>query len=319
MPWIIGIDEAGYGPNLGPLVMSCIAMRVPEGMIGADLWSELVGGARRHPSDDDGRVLVDDSKRVYSTTRGLAGLEANVLAALGTAFIENCRVLSGLIVQLCPGQGKLPAEVWYTGKTTLPVQADGSRCSDLAARFHEACSARGVQLVFQSSLVVNARDFNQLTEQTGSKGNVLAHGLMQHVRAVAAAAPEDALHFYVDKHGGRNTYAAMLQDALPDGMVTTQHESGARSCYSVYGGQRTVRFTIQPRADSEHFCVALASMVSKYLRELLMLEYNEFWKTHLPALKPTAGYPLDAERFFQQIQPVIDRLGIAKEAIWRSR
>ena len=30
MPWIVGLDEAGYGPNLGPFVMSLVAFRVPD-------------------------------------------------------------------------------------------------------------------------------------------------------------------------------------------------------------------------------------------------------------------------------------------------
>ena len=36
MPWQIGIDEAGYGPNLGPFVMTLVACRVPDH--DADLW-----------------------------------------------------------------------------------------------------------------------------------------------------------------------------------------------------------------------------------------------------------------------------------------
>src|SRR5437016_4219233 len=34
MPWLIGMDEAGYGPNLGPFVMSAVACKVPEGPAG---------------------------------------------------------------------------------------------------------------------------------------------------------------------------------------------------------------------------------------------------------------------------------------------
>ena len=52
---------------------------------------------------------------------------------------------------------------------------------------------------------------------------------------------------------------------------------------------RDVFVTFQPRADSEHFCVALASMASKYLRELFMLEFNRFWQEKVPGLAPTAG------------------------------
>ena len=30
MPWVVGIDEAGYGPNLGPLVQAAVALKLPD-------------------------------------------------------------------------------------------------------------------------------------------------------------------------------------------------------------------------------------------------------------------------------------------------
>ena len=41
MTWIVGIDEAGYGPNLGPLVMTGVACRVPEELVAVSLWRRL--------------------------------------------------------------------------------------------------------------------------------------------------------------------------------------------------------------------------------------------------------------------------------------
>jgi hypothetical protein len=60
-------------------------------------------------------------------------------------------------------------------------------------------------------------------------------------------------------------------------------------------------------------------MVSKYVREALMHEFNRFWQTHLPDLKPTAGYPGDSERYYQEIRPVMKRLGFDKSKVWRQR
>jgi ribonuclease HII len=159
-----------------------------------------------------------------------------------------------------------------------------------------------------------------LVEYHGTKGAVLGQALAQLLPAqIKACSDSDTILCFIDKHGGRNSYAAMLQDALCEGTVLAHEERMARSVYTVNGLGREVRLTVQPRADAEHFCVALASMVSKYVRELLMLEFNQYWLSKVEGLKPTAGYPGDAVRFFDAIRPAIKRLAIAPESIWRCR
>jgi hypothetical protein len=60
-------------------------------------------------------------------------------------------------------------------------------------------------------------------------------------------------------------------------------------------------------------------MACKYLRELSMYAFNEFWRRHVPELKPTAGYPDDARRFRRDIAAAQRKLGIADEVLWRKR
>jgi ribonuclease HII len=320
MPWVIGIDEAGYGPNLGPFVMTSVACQVPEELAGADLWRALRPAVRRHKEADDGRLLIEDSKLVYSAARGMLGLETGVLALLAGGP-PSPATLSHLLGAVCPAAGAdLCQECWFTGATPLPLEAAQEDLGAAAGRFAHACAEARLSWGLVRSVLVCPARFNAVLDRWGSKGVVLGLALAELLRANHRPdAGTDAVAFFIDKHGGRNNYAALLQQAVPEGMVLAEEEGQQRSVYRVAGLPREVRLTFTPRADAAHLCVALASMVSKYLRELLMAEFNRFWQGHVPGLKPTAGYPGDAVRFFADIRPAVARLGIPEAALWRRK
>ncbi len=320
MTWIIGIDEAGYGPNLGPFVMTSVACRVPDPCRDANLWQLLRPAVRRCADADEGQLLIDDSKLVY-TARGLAGLERGILATLWRERLTESASLAELIEWVCPDDGdELRREVWYRGVQALPVHRLPEDVETWAAHFADACAEGSVGRWHVRGVVVCPPRFNALLDEGGTKGHVLAHTLTYLLRWQRANLPgADALAFFIDKHGGRNSYAAMIQHALPDGLILATRESMACSLYDVGGLERDVRLCFQPRADGEHLCVALASMTSKYLREVLMLEFNRFWREHVQDLKATAGYPGDAARFLQAIRQTIDKLGLREECVWRRK
>jgi hypothetical protein len=64
---------------------------------------------------------------------------------------------------------------------------------------------------------------------------------------------------------------------------------------------------------------ALASMTAKYVRELSMRAFNEYWCARVKNLRPTAGYPADAKRFRVDIAHEQRRLGIADRLFWREK
>ncbi len=78
--------------------------------------------------------------------------------------------------------------------------------------------------------------------------------------------------------------------------------------------------TIQFEVDSEqaHMPVALASMLSKYTRELLMARFQAYFRERAPHVKPTAGYALDGKRFLEEIRPLLPQLAIDPERLVRA-
>jgi hypothetical protein len=318
MAWRVGIDEAGYGPNLGPLVMTAVACRVRNDAADANLWRTLKAAVRRHTSKDARRLLVDDSKLVYSPARGLGTLELSVLSILHAATDRLLCSVHDLVVLLYRDH-ELTGERWYTGATPIPLATAAAAIVENAQRFGAVCHEADVRWSHFRSVIVCPGRVNACIERYGSKGAVLSAGLVELLGAISVLEPVEPVHITVDKHGGRNFYGAALQESFPTGWVLPIVEGMEESIYEIQGLDRPVRIALRPRADSGSFEVALASMISKYGREVLMAEFNGFWQQHVPDLAPTAGYPGDSERFFAAIRPALLRLRIAEELVWRNR
>ena len=82
---------------------------------------------------------------------------------------------------------------------------------------------------------------------------------------------------------------------------------------------RTASISFTVRADGSSLPVALASMLSKYLRELHMSAFNAWWTSQVPGLAPTAGYAEHAAGFIETIEPAIRAAGVDRLTLVRQR
>jgi hypothetical protein len=315
VPHFIGMDEAGYGPNLGPLVITASAWKMRGDPRRCDLFELLADIVSRSACESAKRLHVGDSKQVYSPAKGLASLERSVLTLLQVAGVRADSFQSlwrGLAVEL-PGDGE--QEPWFAdGDVPLPVAVDQGEIDRLAARLEQCLETCGIGRPRLACEVVLTQRFNRLTCSNGNKAQLLSTlslSLLRHCWDPDDAEPACVI---CDKHGGRNRYDQLLAGILDGQMIFRMTESREQSVYRV--GRSEVRF--QTRAE-EHFPVAVASMVSKYLREVAMIAFNRFWMRHLPEVRPTKGYPTDARRFRSDIAGKQAELGIADEVLWRAR
>src|SRR4051794_18898928 len=144
MPWRGGLDEAGDGPNLGPLVLAATACHVPDGAPPC-LWKALRKAVRKTHHVDNGRLTIDDSKKVNQGEAGLAKLEAGVLAALSLSRERPGTVLDFLShVTLPPSLDDLRAEPWFEPIDPLPAANEPEALSPIAAALLDASMAAGL-------------------------------------------------------------------------------------------------------------------------------------------------------------------------------
>lgn len=321
MSFLIGTDEAGYGPNLGPLVISATVWSVPDEVASGDLYDWLDEVVCRQPSRkrEPSRIPIADSKALYKPGGGLRSLEYGILSTLATIGVkpDTWRGLWRSIA--ADAQRSMPAIPWYDGfDRDLPADADANRLEHLSERFQRRMSEIGVRLVAVCSDAVFPERFNDLVDQLGSKGTVLSRLTINLVKQLMATLGDQAILVQCDKHGGRNKYGPLLQDAFPDYLVEIRGEGRSQSVYRWGPPQRRVEARFVARGETL-LPSALASMVSKYLRELAMMAFNQFWRKHVPDLRPTAGYPADARRFKADIAACQTRLQIADRMLWRNR
>ena len=322
----IGTDEAGYGPNLGPLTIAATAWLLPDGVEPIDLWNELKAILTCAPERGDQRLHVADSKKVFSPGEGLEALEVAVLAfstllnATTASIDELCRSVS-MESQRDAFSAAYQAEPWNTSPgLSLPIDSSDEHISEWVVTLNSELEERGIRLLGIRARIMFPEEFNDLVAKADSKGVVLSNATMELVRDLTdycsanAVISDMATLVVCDKHGGRNRYDQLISQHFDDQFVFRMEESRERSRYRM----GTMDFCFRTKAE-EFLPVALASMIAKYTREVLMHQLNYFWSNHVPGLKPTQGYPLDAKRFRDDIASSVETLQIPLHQLWRNR
>jgi len=282
-----GIDEAGYGPTLGPLVV-------------ATAWAE----AHDHAALTEGFRAsgVKDSKALHKPG-DLAPLESVALAGI----VWATGIVPATAADVFALLGETPADrdqPWMQGAetTALPV----------AAAHVPRWELPGIAPGGLSGRIIHPAAYNRFLRTGANKAELeleAVGGLL------LAPTPAPIRATIVDRLGGRKFYRDFLCTVHPQALVLVEDEARLASRYRICQdiGEHTVAFMVGGESASP--LTALASCVAKYTRELHQRLFNQWWCARVQGLKATAGYPEDARRWLQVVGA--ERIGAIAEVLVR--
>jgi len=330
MAILAGIDEAGFGPILGPLVVSASVFRVPKNLIWSNLWGVLQDSVSDKRTGLKGRLLIVDSKKAFNRSIGIKHLRRTALAVLkhlgspaspkGYAVASEPKNLTELVLALCPDclehLGEYP---WYKQVDNYTLNGDDGDIAIGASMLKADLASKEIEMVGLKSRCLEVAYYNRMVAAVKNKAKVLFTAVAELMQWVIEEFTGEDLEIVIDRQGGRSHYRRELQLMFPDMGLRVIHEDQHRSSYEMTGANRRVRVHFIVGADSRYLPVALASMASKYLREVLVDNINRYFRGFSDSLKPTAGYWKDGLRFIEDIKTHIPAVHFDANQLIRCR
>ncbi|MBN1646486.1 MAG: hypothetical protein JW874_00515 [Spirochaetales bacterium] len=279
-----GIDEAALGPLLGPFCAASVSF-------------DTNGPVDLTPvADRDRSLYFTDSKRVFTQNTGLEKLEQNVLALLLATDGFRPQSVQELLDQICPLNLYSGAAPWYTALADiiLPRKAKAEKITHAAEALVKILAERNINSISIRAILVPAVQFNRYLVADGNKADTVRRILSLLAEGILPGG-DTGNETVFDCQGGRRYYEDWLDFVFPE-----KHFSAIQQQEMTYiSGNSTILFRM--KADATYLHVAMASMISKYLRELIMEQFNAFWAEGFPGVRATAGYPQDGKRFIRAL------------------
>ena len=144
----IGIDEAGYGPNLGPLVQAAVVLRVPAKC--DDGWLRWRPAFAAHWISQTSACWSMILSSLMSACRASNWLEQSIFGCVLTAQTLD-HLLSAIACG--PTLDDLADEPWYRPETALPLAAE--RSEEFSTRHSNA--QHGPQSRHRNALAASGR------------------------------------------------------------------------------------------------------------------------------------------------------------------
>jgi len=317
MPIIAGIDEAGYGPLFGPLVITSTVFNIPS-CNENDLWELLKDVVAKEKAGNRDKIVVTDSKKLYSAATGLHRLEESVLSFMNCIkgdvksfkdILETFTNITFVSLDIYP---------WYGKKNiAIPLSSRSNSTDKFPNQLKEVFRNSGTSLLDITAIPVPVYDFNVEVERIGNKASLLFNKCGNLLIEIWEKYGTEEPTVYVDKQGGRNRYLSLLNQVFGNNSIVVHKEHHSESVYEIIGTNKRMWVSFVMGSETKFFPNALASMCSKYVREIFIKQFNMFWIEKNPDIKPTAGYYLDAKRFLAQIKDIKKELNIRDELMIR--
>lgn len=319
MAVVVGIDEAGFGPILGPLVISASVFSLPQQLLNEDFWQVLRKSVGKRPRHLAGRVLIADSKKAYNKSLGIKHLQRTVLACLKCLGKEPATLTDLLSLVSVDFLEQLSDYPWYKNVDSHQISADKTDVAIASSVLQDDLTSNELKLLELKSCCLEVAHYNKMVSAVRNKANVLFMAVCSLIKNAFDNFPTDSLHIIIDRQGGRMRYRRPLLRMFPDMHLKILKETPTVSSYELQSDGRQMRLHFAVDADDRFMPVALASMLSKYLRQLLIENINRYFIGFHAELKPTAGYWKDGLRFIEDLKRNIPHVAFDSNQLIRCR
>ena len=301
--YCIGVDENGLGPRLGPMIVTAVMAEAS-----ADgrrlLERKPRGGLARRLGDSKGLVAHGDVALAEAWARVLVGRGAGHNSrGLSPAELVEAISLDGEAALRAPCPDHVAPQCWNTDGEGFEEGVNDDLLKQLN-RDLDRLQARGVRVVAVRSVIVCTRLLNDAVEAGRSRFVVDLHAMERLVLALRELAGKE-VQAICGKVGGFGAYGKVF-GPLAGRLHAVVEEGRARSTYR-FPGVGELSFVRD--GDSSHLLVGMASLVGKYLRELLMDRIVRHYRQDLPELPTASGYH----------DPVTKGFVVATESVRRRR
>ncbi|MBC7173389.1 MAG: hypothetical protein H5U40_13200, partial [Polyangiaceae bacterium] len=276
--YVVGADENGLGPQLGPMVATAVTLEVESYAAGRlRRRGEALGIADSKRTSAFGRMAVAEGLALALAEREIGRVPEDLddfLSALG---------LDGPLSLRAPCPDAANARQCHS--EPMPIPAYGGDVADGRDRLRrlEGRSVLRVRRVRSALACVGV--INDSIARGRSKW-VLDLALFERLLLDAAAATGGRVEAHCGMVGGIRSYPDYSTAFSPEDWSPIEGAEGGRAYELARIG--AVRFELS--ADANHLAVAIASMVGKYVRELTMERIVRFYRAVDPALPEASGY-----------------------------